>query len=140
MSKIAVLVAVSLLGLGTSLSWAADTSILDRHVANMKSGNIEGILADYAPDTVIVTPAGMVSPSGVFVGKDAKKLFSVLAAPKNLPGNKTMETKYESLGPDTTRMTWVQFKGTKDQVSGYDVFVVRGGKIAFQTVIVDAKK
>jgi hypothetical protein len=25
-------------------------------------------------------------------------------------------------------------------VSGYDVFVVRGGKIAFQTVIVDAKK
>jgi hypothetical protein len=138
MSKIAAILAVSLLGL--SSAFAADTSILDRHVANMKSGNIDGILTDYAPDTVIVTPAGMVSPSGVFVGKDARKLFSVLAAPKNVPGNKTMETKYESLGPDTTKMTWVQFKGTKDQVSGYDVFVVRGGKIAFQTVIVDAKK
>ena len=138
MSKIAVILAVSLLGLGSA--FAADTAILDRHVANMKSGNIDGILADYAPDTVIVTPAGMVSPSGVFVGKDAKKLFSVLAAPKNVPGNKTMETKYESLGLDTTKMTWVQFKGTKDQVSGYDVFVVRGGKIAFQTVIVDDKK
>ena len=138
MSKIAILLAVSLLGLGSA--FAADNSILDRHVANMRSGNIDGILADYAPDTVIVTPAGMVSPSGVFVGKDARKLFSVLAAPKNVPGNKTMETKYESLGPDTTKMTWVQFKGTKDQVSGYDVFVVRGGKIAFQTVIVDAKK
>jgi ketosteroid isomerase-like protein len=138
MSKISVILAVSLLGLGSA--FAADTAILDRHIANMKSGNIDGILADYAPDTVIVTPAGMVSPSGVFVGKDAKKLFSVLAAPKNVPGNKTMETKYESLGPDTTKMTWVQFKGTKDQVSGYDVFVVRGGKIAFQTVIVDAKK
>jgi ketosteroid isomerase-like protein len=138
MSKIAILLAVSLLGLGSA--FAADNSILDHHVANMKSGNIDGILADYAPDTVIVTPAGMVSPSGVFVGKDARKLFSVLAAPKNVPGNKTMETKYESLGPDTTKMTWVQFKGTNDQVSGYDVFVVRGGKIAFQTVIVDDKK
>jgi hypothetical protein len=138
MSKIAVILAVSLLSL--SSAFAADTAILDRHVANMKSGNIDGILADYAPDTVIVTPAGMVSPSGVFVGKDAKKLFSVLAAPKNVPGNKTMETKYESLGPDTTKMTWVQFKGTKDQVSGYDVFVVRGGKIAFQTVTVDTNK
>ena len=106
----------------------------------MKSGNIAGIVADYAPDAVIVTPAGMVSPSGVFVGKDVPKLFNVLAAPKNVPGNKPMETKYETLGPDTTKMTWVQFKGTKDQVSGYDVFVVRGGKIAFQTVIVDAKK
>ena len=138
MSKIAAVLAFSLLGCGAA--FAADTAILDRHVANMKSGNIAGIVADYAPDAVIVTPAGMVSPSGVFVGKDVPKLFNVLAAPKNVPGNKTMETKYEALGPDTTKMTWVQFKGTKDQVSGYDVFVVRGGKIAFQTVIVDAKK
>ncbi len=138
MSKIAAVLAFTLLGLGAA--FAVDTALLDRHVANMKSGNIDGILADYAPNAVIVTPAGMVSPSGVFVGKDSRKLFSVLAAPKNLPGNKTMETKYESLGPDTTKMAWVQFKGTKDQVSGYDVFVVRGGKIAFQTVIVDAKK
>jgi hypothetical protein len=138
MSKIALLFAVSLLGLGPAC--ATDTAILDRHVANMKSGNIAGILTDYAPDAVIVTPAGMVSPSGVFVGKDARTLFSVLASPKNLPGNRTMETTYESLGPDTTRMGWVQFKGSKNQVSGYDVFVVRGGKIAFQTVIVNAKQ
>ncbi len=139
MPKIAATLVFSLLCAATS-AWAADTSLLDRHVANMKSGNIDGILADYAPDTVIVIPAGMVSKNGVFVGKEARKLFNVLAAPKNLPGNKTMETSYESLAPDTTRMTWVQFKGTKDQVSGYDIFVVRGGKIAFQTVIVDARK
>ena len=37
-------------------------------------------------------------------------------------------------------MDWVQSKGTKDEVAGYDVFVVKGGKIAFQTVIVNAKK
>jgi hypothetical protein len=133
-----ILVAATLLGLGAAQ--AADTAILDRHVANMKSGNIPGIVADYASDAVIVTPAGMASPSGVFVGKDVPKLFNVLAAPKNLPGNKTMQTSYEDLGSGTTKMTWVQFKGSKDEVSGYDIFVVRGGKIAYQTVIVNAKK
>jgi hypothetical protein len=125
--------------LGATAAGAADTAtqVIDRHVANMKSGNIDGILADYAANAVVVTPAGMVSPSGVFVGKDTRKLFSVLAAPKNLPGNKTMQTKYTSLGADTTRMDWVQFKGTAQEVSGYDVFVIRGGKVVFQAVIVN---
>ena len=113
----------------------ADTKVLDHHVANMKSGNLEEVLSDYAPDAVVVTPAGMVTPNGVFIGKDTRKLFSVLTSKDNLPGNKTMETKYEALGPDTTLMRWVQFKGTSKEVSGYDVFVVRGGKIVFQSVM-----
>jgi hypothetical protein len=119
---------------------AADTKILDHHVANMRAGNLEGVLSDYAPDAVVVTPAGMVTPGGVFVGADTRKLFSVLTDKDHVPGNKTMQTRYESLGPDTTMMHWVQFKGTPKEVSGYDVFVVRGGKVAFQTVIVDAAK
>jgi hypothetical protein len=124
--------------LGAATAWAADiTKVIDHHVANMKSGNIDGVLSDYAPDAVVVTPAGMVSPSGVFIGQDTRKLFSVLAGSKNVPGNKTMQTRYTSLGADTTRMDWVQFKGTPQEVSGYDVFVIRGGKIVFQAVIVN---
>ena len=123
--------------LSVTAAQAADTAILDRHVANMKSGNIPGIVADYAANAVVVTPAGMVSPSGVFVGKDVRKLFDVLASPQNVPGNKTMQTAYEDLGQGATKMTWVQFKGTPKELSGYDVFVVRGGKIAYQTVIVN---
>ena len=37
-------------------------------------------------------------------------------------------------------MRWVQFKGTPKEVSGYDVFVIRGGKVVFQTVTVNAAK
>ena len=118
----------------------ADTKILDHHVANMKSGNLEGVLSDYAPDAVVVGPAGMVTPDGVFVGPNVRKLFSVLTAKDNLPGNKSMQTRYQDAGPDTTIMHWVQFKGTAKEVSGYDVFVTRGGKIAFQVVTVNAKK
>jgi hypothetical protein len=136
----AVLVS-TLLSTVLSPAWAAaDPKVLDHHVANMKSGNLEGVLSDYAPDAVVVTPAGMVTQDGVFIGKDTRKLFSALTAKDNLPGNKTMETKYESLGPDTTLMRWVQFKGTPKEVSGYDVFVVRGGKVVFQTVVVNPAK
>ena len=126
--------------LSAGAAWAADTQVLNHHVANMKSGNLEAVLSDYAPDAVVVTPAGMVTPNGVFIGKDTRKLFSVLTSKDSLPGNKTMQTKYEALGPDTTLMRWVQFKGTPKEVSGYDVFVIRGGKVVFQTVVVDAAK
>lgn len=132
---------LTLLGAGAVIpAWAADTKILDHHVANMKAGNLDGVLSDYAPDAVVVTPAGMITPDGVFVGPETRKLFSVLTDKDHLPGNKTMLTRYEKLSPDTTLMHWVQFKGTAKEVSGYDVFVVRGGKVAFQTVIVDAAK
>jgi len=98
------------------------------------------VMADYAPDAVVVTPAGMVSPSGVFTGKDVRKLFAVLTDKDHVPGNKTMQTRYENVSPDTTIMHWVQFKGSKQEISGYDVFVVRGGKVVFQTVIVNPAK
>jgi len=132
--------AIFLALVGSTAAYAADTKIIDHHVANMKSGNLEGVLSDYAPDAVVVTPAGMVSTNGVFVGADTRKLFSVLTDKDHVPGNKTMQTRYETLGPDTVLMHWVQFKGTAKEVAGYDVFVLRGGKVAFQTVAVDAAK
>jgi ketosteroid isomerase-like protein len=135
----ATLLSVALLAGGAA---RADTvsSLLDHHVANMKSGNLDGVLFDYAPDAVVVTPAGMVTPSGVFAGKDVRKLFSVLTDKNHVPGNKTMQTRYEKVSPDTTIMHWVQFKGGKQEVSGHDVFVVRAGKVAFQAVIVNPPK
>ena len=126
--------------LGMSAAAAADTKVLDHHVANMKAGNLEGVLSDYAADAVVVVPPGLANANGVFVGADTRKLFSVLTDKDHVPGNKTMQTRYESAGPDTTLMYWVQFKGTAKEVSGHDVFVVRGGKVVFQSVTVDPAK
>ena len=128
----------SILGVGSAA--AADTKVLDHHVANMRAGNLEGVLSDYAPDAVVVVPPGLANASGVFVGADTRKLFSVLTDKDNLPGIKTMQTRYENAGADTTVMHWVQFKGTPKQVTGHDVFVVRGGKVVFQSVTVDPAK
>ena len=128
------------LTLGAGSAIAADTKVLDHHVANMKTGNLEGVLSDYAPDAVVVAPPGLANANGVFVGSETRKLFSVLTDKDNLPGIKTMQTRYESAGPDTTVMYWVQFKGTPKEVTGHDVFVVRGGKVVFQSVTVDPAK
>jgi len=133
----AVILALSL-SVGSAI--AADTKVLDHHVANMKTGNLEGVLSDYAPDAVVVVPPGLANANGVFVGPETRKLFSVLTDKDNLPGIKTMQTRYESAGPDTTVMHWVQFKGTPKEVTGHDVFVVRGGKVVFQSVTVDPGK
>lgn len=119
---------------------AADTKVLDHHVANMKAGNLEQVLSDYSPYAVVVVPAGMVTPDGVFVGAETRTLFRFLTNKDNLPGNKTMQTRYQNVGPDTSIMHWVQYKGTPKEVSGYDVFVTRDGKIMFQTVIVNPSK
>lgn len=125
----------------TGSAWAgADTKVLDHHVANMKTGDLNAVLSDYSPDVVVVTPAGVFSPDGVFTGSDIRKLFTMLTAKDSLPGNKTMQTKYQNAGADTSIMQWVQFKGTPKEISGYDVFVTRGGKIVFQTVTINAKK
>lgn len=138
-AMLSTLLAALVAGTGPALA-GADTKILDHHVTNMKAGNLEAILSDYAPDAVVVTPAGMISPDGVFVGPETRKLFSTLTNKDNLPGTKTMQVKYQNAGADTSIMQWVQFKGTPKEVSGYDVFVTRGGKIAFQAVNVNPPK
>lgn len=137
MPKIAPAVILPALIAATPAFAGADTKVLDHHVANMKSGNLEAVISDYAPDAVVVAPAGLVTPDGVFVGPETRKLFSVLTDKDHVPGNKTMQTRYQSVGADTTIMHWVQFKGTSKEVSGYDVFVTRSGKIAYQTVVVN---
>jgi len=128
------------LSLSAGSASAADTRILDHHVANMKTGNLDGVLSDYAPDAVVVVPPGLANANGVFVGAETRKLFSVLTDKDHVPGNKTMQTRYESAGADTSLMYWVQFKGTPKEVSGHDVFVVRGGKVVFQSVTIDPAK
>ena len=81
----------SILSVGSAA--ATDTKILDHHVANMKAGNLEGVLSDYAPDAVVVTPPGLANTSGVFAGPEVRKLFSVLTDKDHVPGNKTMQSR-----------------------------------------------
>jgi ketosteroid isomerase-like protein len=123
--------------IGTACQAAPDlgAAIIARHVETVKAGDVDGVVADYADDAVLVTPAGMVTPTGVFVGKaKVREFFSWLASPQNLPGAKSMVSQSEVIGPDTVLFRWTQFPGTAQEVKGTDIFVIRGGKIVFQSV------
>jgi ketosteroid isomerase-like protein len=105
-----------------------------RHVQAVKAGDLEGVMADYADDAILVSPPGLVTPAGTFVGKDKVRDFFVwLYTPEVHPGAQSMVTTNEIVGPNTLLFRWTQFPGTPKEVKGYDIFVFRDGKIIFQT-------
>ena len=111
-------------------------AIIARHVQAVKAAQVDAVMADYADDAVLVTPPGMVTPSGVYAGKSkVREFFAWLASPEILPGPRSMVSTNEMVAPDTVLFRWTQFQGTPQEVKGSDVFVIRGGKIVFQTVM-----
>jgi len=119
------------------------SQVVAHHVAMMKKGDLPAIMSDYAANTVVIAPPGLVRGQsakgvGVFVGSvDARRVFATLTDKDHHPGVRTMESSIAPGGPDIARLKWVQFKGTPQQVSGEDIFVVRNGKIAYQAILVD---
>ena len=158
-----LLLAAAILSLGTIAACSADSPantaaesaapaatadsaevILDRHVAAMKAGDLEAVMADYADDALVIAPHGIVAGEtdvggfNVFDGKaNISKLFAVLTNKDNAAGMASMTTTYESKGNDVTLMRWVQFAGTPQELSGTDVWVIRNGKIISQAVLVN---
>lgn len=145
-----VKLAAALAVLGAAPALAAERSpeqVVKDHVASMKTAHVDAVMADYADDTVVITPPGLVPTQqpaagpGVYSGKaNARKVFVVLTGKDSIGGIRAMETTVEPLGADVALLHWMQFRGTPQQVSGIDVFVVRGGKIAVQDIILDTAK
>ena len=120
--------------------------ILDRHERTIKAGDLAGVMADYADNAVLVAPAGIVAGekniagTNVFEGTaNIRKFFQVLTT-RELPAVKTMVATYEFKTNDTALMHWAQYKGTPKEVSGTDIWVIRGGKIITQVVLVNPPK
>jgi hypothetical protein len=142
--RLVLAAAILSLTAGTAFADATSQAVLDRHVAAMKAANLDGVMADYADNTLVVAPHGIapgqkdVAGNDVFSGKaEARKLFAVLTDKDHNPGARAMTVTYEQRGNDVTLMHWVQFKGKPEQVSGTDTWVIRGGKVITQVVAVD---
>lgn len=120
--------------------------IVDRHVVEIKNGNLDGLMADYADDAVVVTPPGLMeltSPMapGVYVGKDnVRKVFALLTDKDHIGPVRSMVSRVETRPDGVAILHWVQYSGTPKQVSGEDVFRVRNGKITFQFLTVESKQ
>ena len=117
-------------------------AVVEQHVQAMKTGDIAIIMRDYADDAVVITPQGLVSDQtpktgpGVFSGvDDAQRVFATITQPANMDAVKGMETRIEPKGEDIAFLHWTMSKGTPDELSGVDVFVVRDSKIEYQNII-----
>lgn len=145
-----VKIAAALSLLGAVPAFAADRTpeqVVKDHVVSMKTADLDKVMSDYAEDTVVITPPGLVptqSPAnapGVYSGKaNARKVFAVLTGKGSIDGIRAMETVVEPLGGDVALLRWMQFRGTPKQVSGVDVFVVRGDRIVMQDIVLDPAK
>ena len=140
----------AILSLGAITGCSSGTStdsaevILDRHVAAMKAGDLQAVMADYADDALVIAPAGIVEGEvdvagvNVFDGAaNISKLFAVLTNEDNAAGMASMTSTYEYKGSDVALMHWVQFEGEPNEVSGTDVWIIRDGKIINQSVLVN---
>lgn len=117
--------------------------ILDRHEQTIKAGDLDGVMADYADDAVLVAPAGVVAGEpdvggmNVFFGKEnIRKFFTVLTGAESLPAVQSMDATYDIREDGSAIMRWTQWPGTEKALSGTDVWVIRDGKIISQVVLV----
>jgi ketosteroid isomerase-like protein len=131
-------------GGAAAASAATPAQVVAHHVAVMKKGDLPAIMSDYAADAIVISPPGLVAGQqpakgpGIFSGSaSARRVFATLTDKTHHPGVVGMETRIEPVGNDVALLHWVQFKGTAQQVSGEDVFVVRHDKITYQAILVD---
>jgi len=110
-------------GLGMALAdplVASPKEVMAHHIAAVKNDDVEGVMQDYASDAVIVTP------TATFIGAASiRKFFEHLAAEHR--DWKTYEVAQEVKSDGV-----VLQKALK--TGKVEVYVVRHGKIVFQTV------
>jgi ketosteroid isomerase-like protein len=103
--------------------------IVAHHNAATESGDLDGLVSDYARDAVVISPAGPIE------GIDAiRKTYADLLSARVV--GTTFELQQKIFTKDVAYVTWVQNAGKPDEARGADTFVIREGKIALQTVAV----
>jgi ketosteroid isomerase-like protein len=97
--------------------------VLKRHQKTFGGGDLEGVLADYAPD------AAFFNPNGVVKGADAlRAAFTEILAEWSKPGA-TFSMTRESVEGNFAYMAWTAETADNVYETGCDAFVVENGKI-----------
>ena len=101
--------------------------VLDHHVKCFFEFDLEGILSDYAPDTVFFTP------DGPFKGADGIRTFyQTMLTEWRKPGA-VFSMKHVSVVGDYAYAVWTAETADNVYEMGTDTLVVRDGKILAQS-------
>ena len=111
----------------TTKETALTKDVLDHHLKCFGTGDLKGILSDYAPDAVLFTPDGPLR------GADAiRPLFQAMIAEFGKPGAAFSMKQYFVEG-DYAYILWTAETADNVYELGTDTFVVRDGKIVAQS-------
>jgi ketosteroid isomerase-like protein len=106
---------------------ASTSEVIDHHLKCFAAGDLRGILADYAPDAVLFTPAGPLK------GEDAiRPLFQAMIAEFGKPGA-VFNLKQQFIEANYAYILWTAETADNVYELATDTFVVRDGKIVAQS-------
>jgi uncharacterized protein (TIGR02246 family) len=102
--------------------------VFEHHLSALGAGDLDGILSDYADDSILI------SPDGALKGRQAiRGFFEGVLASLFKPGTYdfTMDTLH--VADDVAYVVWHANCASANVVFAADTFLIRNGKIAVQT-------
>jgi ketosteroid isomerase-like protein len=98
--------------------------VFDRHLSHEATGDLDAILADYAPDAVIATPDG-IGAGHDYIRKSFERVLPLLSP---LELKSSVQTEGE-----VVYLTFRAQRDGRDELVGTDTFVIRDGLIQMHT-------
>ena len=108
-------------------STTSTEAVVDHHLASFLAHDLQGVVADYAPDAVMIVPTGVLRGA-----QEITPLFQDLLAEFAKPGA-TFDLQQQVIEGDVAYIWWVAETPDNTYELGTDTFFVRHGKIAVQT-------
>jgi len=102
-------------------------AVVNHHLERFLALDLQGVVADYAPDAVLIVPTGVLR--GV---PEITPFFQPLFAEFAKPGA-TFELQQQVIEGEVAYIRWIGETPDNAYQLGTDTFLVRNGKIAVQT-------
>ncbi len=109
--------------------------VLTRHAAAIAAGDLEGLLADYADDGVVMSPGR--TARGI---SEISDLFTDLFRELIPPASTKLVGTWRATHGEYVFVVWEGESATRRFPIGTDTFVVRGEKIVFQTFVAHSEE
>ena len=106
---------------------ASTKDVLDHHMHCFDTGDLAGILSDYAPDAVLFTPNGPLKGTNAI-----RPLFQAIFSEFGKPDT-TFSMMQETIEGEFAYIVWTAETADNVYDMGTDTFVVRNGKIVAQS-------
>jgi ketosteroid isomerase-like protein len=119
--------AILMMWMGVACGHKTPEEVVARHIVMFTGHNWDAVLEDYADDAVFIGPNVPIEGK-----KDLREFFKSLD--RQSPPLTFKETPVKTRG-DIAAIDWIMNSGTSGALRGRDIFVIRAGKIVFQSTI-----